>query len=145
MTEQRAEILVVENPRVDLGRLALRAIIRGDPAHNHGWGDGEYPLPLPPFPQGSRSCSGLRRGYVGTFALRQDGTVELRSCCYPFASRKADRGERYIGKVLEGDFWLVLSEHFGGPRTFVPVLSGSIVEDRRRWQSDPKLAEERSP
>ena len=143
MTAQRAEIVIVENSRLDLGRLSLRAIIKGDPAQNHGWGDGEYPLPLPPFPQGSRSCSGLRRGYVGTFVLREDGAVELRSCCYPFADRAGDRGELHIGKILEGDFWLVLSERFGGPRTFIPVLGGYVVEDRRKWQFDAHLEEGR--
>lgn len=137
MTKQIAENLIVHDPKLDLHDLALRAVVTGDPSKNFGWGDGEYSLPLPPLPEGSVSCSALWRGYISTFVIHVDGSVELHSCQFPFASRAEERGIVYIGKQLTGDFWLVMSEYFGGPRTFIPARQGYVIKDRHHWYIEP--------
>lgn len=139
MTAQIPEGLINLCPALELGALELHAVIRGDPALNHGWGE-PYVFQRPPRPgDGSAGlCSALWRGYVATLCVEADARVVLLSYDYPFREDipPAQRMES-VGEALVGDYWLVFKERFFGPRVYVPARDGHLVVDRTRWVHEP--------
>jgi hypothetical protein len=138
MTAQRPNTLLVEHPRFDFRGLWLRAIIVGEPGPDRPWGSGSYDLPIPPLPLSSKTATNLYRGYVATFVLRDDASLELRSFHYDATGVGTE--ERSVGLVLAGDFWLVMDSAFDGPRAYVPFRQGHGIDDRSSWleESSPE-------
>ena len=144
MTIQAPDDLVNDHPRVNLDGLALYRVIQGDISANYGWGS-PYPFSTPPSPPNTERCSALWRGYVATFRLHEQGSLELVSYCYQ-GGRTTQVHERLVG-----DFWLVMKRKFFGPRTYIPFQDGVIVEDQLAWvvevpledriRTDPHLAQ----
>ncbi|PRQ04876.1 hypothetical protein [Enhygromyxa salina] len=131
MTEQVPHILVNEHTRVNLKGLRLERIIRGDPSSNHGWGE-EYGFEnRPDVPHDNEVATSCYRGYVATFRLRTNGTLHLTRYTYWPDGKETSVT---VKEQLSGDFWMVMTREFFGPRTYVPFHVGEIVEDRAVWR-----------
>ena len=114
--------------------LALYGVVLGpvDPLdHDRDWGSAFYPLPLPPMPTTAIYPTCLHRGYVATFVLRAEGSLELRS--YLHGPPGQPPATHPVGLALTGDFWVVLKPEFCGLRTYVPFQAGRVVVDRASW------------
>jgi hypothetical protein len=136
MTAQRAENLLNEHPRLRLDGLKLYAIIRGDPRDNYGWGE-KFEFPVPPSPPANRAvCSAWWRGYVATFRLNADGTLD--HVRYEYSVSIDNWVSQEVNARLTGDFWLRMAPTFFGPKTFIPFRGGRIVEDRDEWYDEPE-------
>lgn len=131
MTVQAPEKLVNEHPRVDLSGLSLYGVIRGDCRSNHGYGDGNAFMTRPSPPADATVCTALWRGYIATFVLQADGRLRLECFEYPLDIENWRRQE--VNELLVGDFWMLMTHVFFGPRTYVPFRDGAIVEDKEQW------------
>jgi hypothetical protein len=135
VTVQMADRLVNDHPRVKLDGFHPYRVIRGDIHARHGWGE-PYPFATPPAPPDKSRCSALWRGYVATFRLHPDGSLELVGYEY---MRSVGKWEPHpVGERLAGDFWLVLKRNFFGPRTYLPFRAGLVVEDGTEWVAEPE-------
>lgn len=130
MTVQAPDHLDNQCAAVDFGDLALHAIITGDVAANHGWGDRYAYQVQPRFPDDNRRCSALWRGYIAEFTLAADGSLTLDAYRFPFASNKP---RQIVSERLTGDFWLAMKSSFEGNWVYVPFRSGVVVIDENDW------------
>lgn len=134
MTAQAPEKLTNEHARVDLGSMNLYRVIRGDVSQNHGWGIPYEFEHLSSPPKDARRGSFLWRGYIANFRLTAKGCLILCGYSYPVAeSKKEERFE----EVLHGNFWMVMKHNFFGPRTYIPIYDGRIVESEADWIREP--------
>ncbi|MEM7317068.1 MAG: hypothetical protein AAF497_28375 [Planctomycetota bacterium] len=123
MTAQIPEEFLNEHPRVDFPLLKLFCVSAD----------------LPETPKSSKNAvrsTALWRGYIGTWRLNLDGTLDLLRFTYPHFDAGKSKSQEFTAKPARGDFWLDFRPFFEGPQTKVPFRSGKIVEDREQWQID---------
>lgn len=143
MTAQVPDTFENNHPRVNLGGLALRAIVCGDIKTNHGWGE-FYQFAHKPTPADKPHSSALWRGYIAVFQLDSEGGLELVSYRYPPMIKRGKWKVERVHEKLVGDFWLVMKHGFFGPRTYVPFKDGKIIEDPAAWVIEQRPDERRS-
>jgi len=142
VTAQMPDRLFNDYPAVDLTGLKLYGVVIGDITKNHGRGK-PYPFECRASPKRGKLMSALWSGYLSCYRITQVGQLQLEGFMYP---PDRDRPREEVLETLKGDFWLLLSEKFGGPRTYVPFRGGMIVADPSQWvrESRPNISLERT-
>lgn len=120
MTVQLAEKLESDHPGIVLDHLELYGI--RDVVNKH---------PAPDWVS-ERKCTALYRGYVSTYRLNSDGTLDLIEQSDPFAKKSTKLRHR-----IEGNFKMHLRPYFFGPNVTIPFLNSKIVEDQSQWIGHP--------
>jgi hypothetical protein len=135
MTAQVPDKLINEHPRVDFGDLQLYGIIAGDIRPSCDWPK-PFRLPTPPSPPANAATSSAWwRGYIATFRLNPDGTLD--HLCYEYSLSSKEWVPQSVNDRLTGDFWLDMRPHFDDKRTYVLFRDGHVVEDRDQWYTQP--------
>ncbi|MFT5526076.1 MAG: hypothetical protein ACI9HK_004047 [Pirellulaceae bacterium] len=134
MTAQRPERFINEHPRIDAKGLRLYFVSADLPAK-----------PAPP--EDELRSTDLWRGYVATWLLNEDGTLEVLQFEFPYFERAAPHFQRepVVQKVesglMSGNFTLTFRPFFFGPNTEVPFVNGRVVEDRGEWRIEDQTFE----
>jgi len=141
MTAQAPDRLTNECSQVDLKDLKLFHVLTGDITKNFGRGEPYVFKNRPSQPPGMMSS--MWRGHISCYRLTAGGTLQLEGFEYPPLLKLAREN---ILETMEGDFWLLLSQTFGGARTYVPFRDGKVVADQSQWvrESRPNNSLERT-
>lgn len=128
MTAQTPHVLLNECEALDFDGLHLRNVLLCDPDAPRQWGD-LYRARAQATPDRRFLCSALWAGYRCVYRVDADARISLVAFDYPFhEGRPAD----IVNEAMPGDFWLCMSERFGGPGAYVPVKDGQ-VQPREHW------------
>lgn len=120
MTDQRPERFLNANERVDLSCLELYFV--------------SADLPIEPCPPDDHlSSTGLYRGYVATWRLNDDGTLELLRFEFPNYIEPRVVVQEVAPTKIQGDFPITFRPFFHGPNTEIPFRNGHVIEDRANW------------
>jgi hypothetical protein len=120
VTAQKPNIFISHHPKFDSGDLHL--------FHIHG-----YEIKTEIKKTEKAFISSLRRGYIGTFQLNEDGSLCLTNISLFTGRRSSEFQDSEVSEVITGNFHLDFREQFFGKRLFVPFEDGKIILDQSRW------------
>ena len=118
-----AERFINEHPCVDVSPLKLYFVTA------------ELPIEPTP-PEDALRCTALWRGYIGTWRLNANGTLELLGFTFPHFDDGKNLTQEFPPAKADGNFTLTFRPFFQGPNTKVPFENGHVIEDRKKWQID---------
>ncbi len=122
------EQFVNEHPRVDVSPLKLYFV------------SAELPVePSPPVD--ALRCTALWRGYIGTWRLNADGTLNLLKYTFPHFDDEESTIQEFAPKAVRGDFELTFRPFFHGPSTDIPFVDGRVIEDKTNWKIEDQTIE----
>lgn len=121
LTAQMPERFINDNERVDV--LCLRLyFVSAD-------------LPVQPSPPKDHlRCTALWRGYVATWRLNDDRSLDLLRFEFPHYEDSKTVVQELSPQRIKGDFSLAFRHFFHGPTTEIPFQDGMIIEDPGMWR-----------
>ena len=123
VTAQMAERFINEYPRLDVSLLRLYFV--------------SAELPVEPNPPDDvLRCTALWRGYVGTWRLNFDGTLDLLKFTFPHFEDDKTTTQEFDPATATGTFHLTFRPFFNGPNTEIPFIDGHVIEDESQWRID---------
>lgn len=126
MTAQMAEQFINNHPRVDVSWLKLYFV------------SAELPVEPAP-PESALRSTALWRGYIGTWRLNADGSLELLRFTFPHFIDEGSTTQEFAPKAAKGDFRLTFRPFFHGPNTEIPFVEGRVVEDKCQWNIEDEV------
>ena len=99
-------------------------------------------LPVTPIPpENAMRSTALWRGYVGTWRLNVDGTLDLLKFTFPHFEDKKTATQEFAPASTTGDFQLTFRPFFHGPNTEIPLVGGRVIENESQWKIEDQTIE----